>query len=175
MPVPGGDLRAREPGALHAPAGLCGVFNESFDLAHLQGSGHTAAQIVGQGRGRHGAEHTARHMAPAPGVLNLPNQTAVVAFNRLRPAAQAVMGLVMPGRNALRALVLGNANGLGDDHGRTPCGAGAVVIQQALRHTVFSAKVQRDGRVHDAVLQRPASQGKRRKQVRIVFVDRCEW
>ena len=169
MPVAARQLDAGEAAALYARGALREVVDEALDFIGCERVRHGAADVVGQRGGADRVETAPSHVVPAPRVLHLPQQAAVVRFDRRRPALETVDVVIGPDLDSRRpVLVRRHVHRLGDDQRSAAARAVDVILDQAIGHRAVVRQARRDRCVNHAVAQPPAVvQCVRRQQRRI--------
>ena len=108
---------------------------------------------------------TSRFVASTAGVLYLAEQTAVVRFDGIGPALEAVELVVVVSDDFVRDVLMPrHAERLGHDHCCTTTRAIGVVVQLTLGDSAFVAHARGHRRMHDAIFQALAGEGVGRKQ-----------
>ena len=160
MAVAGGDLDAAEAAALQARAECANSLDQARDLvAASSARGTVQLMSSGSADSADGIGGAARRVTAAARGPDLPEQAAVLRFDRVGPALQAVEVVVVPDADARRArLVRRHAERLGHDHRRAAPRAVGVIVDQPLGDARAVAGMRRHRRVHDAVAQPLARQ-----------------
>ena len=96
VPVAGGDLDAAEAAALQPRRGAGELLDHAGDLVDAELARHAPAQVVGQHRRANGIGGAPRDVAAAAAVQDLPEQAAILRFDRVGPAVESVEVVVVP-------------------------------------------------------------------------------
>ena len=169
MAVAAGQLDAAEAAAFEARGGIREVTKQGVDLVDRQHVRHGPADVVGEGRGPDRFVVAAGGVTAAAGVLQLADQSAILAFDRVGPASQPGEFIVVPGADPRRDTPLVRRGGerLGDDHAGAAARAVGVVLDQAIGDATIETTHGGHRRVDDAVAQPLSRQRERRKQPRV--------
>ena len=159
-PCPAEISTPEKPHVLQVRRGVRDLLDQIADLRRRQRPRHRPGQIVGQRGGADRFRVAPRKMAPASGILDLPEQTAILAFHRLGEAFQAVRIVAPPHLHARQTgLMPHHAERFGHRHCGAAGGAIGVVLDQPIRHPARRRGEQAHRRVGDPVAQpfaRPA-------------------
>ena len=133
----GRQFNTRETAALEARCGLREVFHHALQLVSTQHMRHGPGKVIRQRRHTNGSGVTSTLVPTSPGVLHLPEQTAVLTLDRCGPALQAFEIIVVPDTNLVRRLLqAGHVEWLTHYQRRTTTGPIGVVLHHAGRHAL---------------------------------------
>ena len=165
MTVPGGDFDAGKAAVLQMRCGVRGLLDQRADFGWCQRVRHRPGQVVGQRGGTDRFGVATRIMPSAPGILDLPEQTAILALHGFGETFELVRVVAPPHLNARQAsLVPHHAERFRHRHRRSASGTIGVALDQAIR----DPPGRRDEKAHrcvgDPVAQPLAGQLERGEQ-----------